>query len=354
MLFKLGMMGLGIAVVIFVMSMFGFDLIITELLAANLLLILLAAALQILTVAIMAFRLKVISGNCDIFQTTCHILKYRSALKITLIGIAVNSLTPFVKIGGEPAKIWYLRKKGFPTEKAGAVIATDTLIELMSIYLIILISVIVLALSNLVSASTMILLIGGLAFSLAIFAFIFYTILNKVMLERTINFIVKLAGKLGMKKSMEKGTKKDYAALFQNAMKNTFERKKDVTKYFAISFISKAVEFLRTWVIFLALGVVLPFEIIIFVWSIVMILSLVPWLPGNLGLIEAGGASAFMLFGVVASTAATGMIIERLLSLWLMMGIGLVIIWMSKINKIEKLVTADNHTPIKKIRISVK
>ena len=137
-------------------------------------------------------------------------------------------------------------------------------------------------------------------------------------------------------------------------MKNTFERKTDVTRYFAITFVSKIVEFLRTWVIFLALGVVLPFEIVIFVWSIIMILSLVPWLPGNLGLIEAGGASAYILFGVASAVAVSGILIERLMSLWLMMGIGLMIIWLSKVGKIEEYVEKDIITPsTKRIRIKV-
>ncbi len=338
MLFKAGMLILGILIVVAVMSVFGLEGIIMTILSANLYLILLAVALELVTVSIMAFRLKKISSNCDIFPGTCHICSYAAALKITLIGFAVNSLTPFVKIGGEPAKIYYLRKKGFPTEKAGAVIATDSLIELITIYIIIMVSVIFLSISNILSTEVLALLVGGTIFSLAIFSFVFYTLFNKKMLRKTIKFFVSLAAIIGFKKHVGKAGKKDYATLFQNAMKNTFHKKSSVGKYFLISFISKGVEFARTWVIFLALGIVLPIEIIIFVWSIIMILSLIPWLPGNLGLIEAGGTSAYVIFGVATATAATGMIIERLMSLWMMMGIGLILIWMSKADKIKKVV----------------
>ncbi|MFH1420415.1 MAG: lysylphosphatidylglycerol synthase domain-containing protein, partial [Candidatus Aenigmatarchaeota archaeon] len=96
MLLKVILLAIGVAFVIGVMSIFGFNEIIASLLAANIYLVILAVALQVLTVFIYAVRLNMLVKKC------CYI-RFSSVFKITLIGIVVNCLTPFVKVGGEPA-----------------------------------------------------------------------------------------------------------------------------------------------------------------------------------------------------------------------------------------------------------
>ena len=52
-------------------------------------------------------------------------------------------------------------------------------------------------------------------------------------------------------------------------------------------------------------------------------LFLVPWLPGNLGLIEFGTAGALTLLGVTGTAAAGGVLLDRFISFWLVLVIGL-------------------------------
>ena len=50
---------------------------------------------------------------------------------------------------------------------------------------------------------------------------------------------------------------------------------------------------------------------------------MVPWLPGGLGIVEAGGAGAFIFFGVQKSISISGVLIERLITFWFVIIIGI-------------------------------
>lgn len=347
MLLKVLLMLVGVLVVIVTMSAFGLAGVAAQILSANFYLIALAAAFQIIIVVIMGFRMRVITANCEEHEAVCNPCSLLTAMKITFIGAAVNGLTPMARVGGEPAKIYYLKKKGFTTEKASAVVATDTLVEIISDYVIVVASVIILSFSDVLPQSTLSLLHIGILFSFVMFILLFAVLLNKKLLSKTIRAVGSIAGMVGLKKFKEKVMTKDYATIFQSSMRNTFKRSSAVKKYFIISFFSKIFEFGRTWIIFVSLGIFLPIQVVIFVWSIILILSLVPWLPGNLGIVEAGGASAYVAFGIASATAAAGMLLERFMSLWLMLAIGLVIMWHIRMKDLDKIVSEGSYSTMK-------
>ncbi len=63
---------------------------------------------------------------------------------------------------------------------------------------------------------------------------------------------------------------------------------------------------------------------------VILIILFIPWLPGSLGLVEFSGIAAFIAFGITSSVGASAMILDRLLSFWMPLFIGLVAISMAK------------------------
>ncbi|MFH1421090.1 MAG: flippase-like domain-containing protein, partial [Candidatus Aenigmatarchaeota archaeon] len=232
--------------------------------------------------------------------------------------------------------IYMLNKNGIPGYRASAIVATDTILEVVSIFVIIFLSMIAMTIVKGPSFSLLVPILMALALAVVLFLAIFAVIFNRTLLRRLINFIMRFAAKFSKSHLLVKARKKDYAALFQNALENLTKDNKFVSKLVTITFLEKIVEFIRTWIIFLALGAFVPFEIIIFIWSITMLLGLVPGLPGNLGLVEVGGISAFIAFGLSNSLAGSGIILDRFISFWFMILLGFMFIWKDKLSTVVK------------------
>ena len=95
-----------------------------------------------------------------------------------------------------------------------------------------------------------------------------------------------------------------------------------MTKAFLLSLGAKILDFFRTYFIFLAIGYPIGVQTIVFVWAIVLIFSMLPGLPGNLGIVEAGAIAAYVFFGVPAPIAAAAVLVDRVVSFWMLLGIG--------------------------------
>ena len=89
-------------------------------------------------------------------------------------------------------------------------------------------------------------------------------------------------------------------------------------------------EFLVLWLAFSSIGSVLAWREVIVLWCIIVVFLFIPWLPGSLGLVEFGAASTLVVLGFSGSTAASGILISRLISFWLVLFVGLVALYYSK------------------------
>ncbi|MDI6721302.1 MAG: flippase-like domain-containing protein [Candidatus Aenigmarchaeota archaeon] len=121
-----------------------------------------------------------------------------------------------------------------------------------------------------------------------------------------------------------------HAHTFENSFRLVLEDKRLMSKGLEISFMIKLLELLRIWVVFSAIGISLPWKTVLIIWSFTLMLLMVPWLPGSLGLFEFGTSSAFILLGIAAPQAAGGVILDRFVSFWFVIFFSLAIIWISK------------------------
>lgn len=313
MLIKIAALLLGVFVTIGVVSFFGVNSVISILSKADAGVILTAVALQVIILFLTAVRLSFISRKYG------HV-PFRQVFKGSTVGIFAGLLSPFSRIGGEPFKAIALKDR-LGGSKSSAVITIDTIAEVVSS--LTLIAAVLFLFANEIPKAIM----SSFIIFLAVIAVVFFAVakifFNQTRLRRLFLWAIS-------KLRMDHLKKKDYAGMFLESFSVLVKDKKIMAGTLAISFMMKFLEFARLWLVFLALGLVLPFNIVVIVWAVILVLLLIPWLPGSLGLVEFGGASAFIMFGVEKTTAASGIIMDRLISFWLVLFIGIVVIWFSE------------------------
>ena len=297
----------GIALTIATAGFFGVTEVWSALAGSNLGIAALAVLAQLASLALLGVRLKVISRKYGG-------ISYWRAFKVMTVSVVTDFLTPVAKVGGEPVKIMMMQKR-FGGSRASAIVAIDTLVELITSLAAVLLILFFLG-------GKMPAFIATALFLFVIFVLIAVAIAYKLMtskrwLRGLINWIIKKISKF------KKIEKKDYSASFIRAVKILAKDKTTMFGAMAVSFIQKILEFARIWLVFLAIGLVLPWEIVLIIWAFALVLFLIPWLPGNLGLIEFGTAGALTLLGVVGTAAAGGVLLDRFISFWLVLIIGL-------------------------------
>lgn len=308
-MFTAVLFAIGIVLIAVVVAFFGFQEVINVIVTARLDYIAIAVLLQIVILLLLAARLILLSRKYN------H-LPFRKAFSISMSGAAVSMITPIAKIGGEPLKI-YLLKKNFGGTKATAVIAVDTLAELASSLFVVFLVFVFFAreIPGIIASSFAVFLVVVAAIIIALLKLL----LNPRWMRKLVRWVTKRISRFAHVK------KKDYAELFYNAFKLLIKDRKLVVSAFGLSFVTKIIEFVRMWLVFAAIGSILGWGAIVIVWSVILVLYLVPWLPGSLGLVEFFGTGALVFFGLTSSAAAGGLLIDRFISYWLVLVLGLLI-----------------------------
>jgi len=313
---KIAFFALGIIIIVLTVFAFGAEGVITAIASANYFYIALAFLTYILTIALLTARMKVI----------CKI-PYKEAAKIVFSGLFFNVVTPIAKIGGEPAKI-YMLKGRYGTSKSTAFVFLDTIVELLVSFMVFVVIMVVFA-----GSLPKFLLPSFIVFTVII-AIIFVVFL-KICLshgwsEKITRRLIKFVSRF--RKVEDKG----YARAFTDSFRLLVGDGKLLAGTSGITLGTKILEFLRLWLVFMAFGISLPLDVILLVWVVFLVLYMMPWLPGGLGIVEAGGAGAFIFFGVQNSIAVSGVLIERLITFWFVIVVGIAFGMTKLIKKGEK------------------
>lgn len=303
---------LGAAITILIAGYFGFTEIFQAVSSLNPIYIIAAIMLQLAAIPLLAIRLVLISrpeGK----------LSMARSLKINMYGFVMDLLTPIAKLGGEPLKI-YMLKKDFGASKSSAIISIDTVTEIVASFITVLLIFFVFI--KFLPSQLMPYFIVFFIVVIAALAFVFKLFTDFSWLDRIVKWLVKKISKY------RKVSDIDYAKIFHDTFSSLIKQKKAMAAAFSLSFAIKITEFARMWLVFLALGTVLPLDVVLILWAVLLILSMVPWLPSGLGLVEFGGIAAFIMFGVPKGVAASGMLIDRFISFWFILIIGGAAFWL--------------------------
>ena len=318
--------GVGIALVALIVSFFGITEIISTIMSSNLLFVLLAGLCFVATICLYAIRLKFISKKYGS-------ISFLHALKIAFVGLFINAVTPIAKAGGEPVKI-YMLKEGYKEDggsKASAVICIDLFVEMLSCYITFAVILIYILFTTVLPP---ILLYAFIVFLVVFFVLMVVALklfLSKHMLSNVVDW---LTNKLSFIKKIHK--KKFTILPFQECFRDLLTDKKRMTKVLVVSFLTKVFEVARVWFVFLALSTVVPIDTILILWCVLLVIGLLPLFPGGLGIIELGGTSAFILLGVTQSIAAGGMLLDRFITFWLVILLGIIYISRSGLKDVIK------------------
>lgn len=304
----------GIALTLLVIQYFGFDSTMRALQSTKLSYLFLAIIIQLAILGLMVLRIKVLTYSKGY-------LSMAQAVRLTLSGMFVSMVTPLAKLGGEPLKM-YMLSKNLGHSTASVAILVESIMELLSSVFVVLI--VFLILFNQIPGAfvaTIILFLIVMGLLVGILLKILFT---PRWLYKIINWVGRKAARL------MKGKALDYGDILSTAFYAMFRQKKVVFATFLISFLMKILEVARLWIIFMALSTVLPFPTVLIVWIIILIVMFIPWLPGSLGLVEFSGIAAFITLGISSGVGASAMILDRLVSFWMPLFLGMIALSMAK------------------------
>jgi uncharacterized protein (TIRG00374 family) len=302
----------GIVLVFFVMSLFDLPAVVRAVASANPLYIAAAAGLQLTALVIQAARARIIGG---------FPLGMGKAFRASTSGNFVSLVTPVAKIGGEPLKIYILRNS-YGNTKATAVIAVDNLAELLANIIVIVVAVLFFAPTIAPQLTTI--FAAFIVIVLLILAGVMKLMLTPSWLKRIVDWFLNRISKYQNVK------RRDYARMFYEAFAILLKRKGMMATAVFVSVVIKFIEFGVLWLAFSSIGIALPWREVVILWSIIVVFLFIPWLPGSLGLVEFGATSALVIFGLSSTTAASGILISRFISLWFVLFMGVLALYWAK------------------------
>lgn len=306
----------GLVLFLSVLYVVGFDSIADQLTAMNIYYYSIAVICIIVSIVLWSVRWNIF------LKANGHDVPNFSLLKILLVGLAINNITPVAKLGGEPLRAYLLKKKYDIDMRQGfaSVLAELTIFFIVSMLLITLSLIIM----PFIITPPLWLWIVTLAFG----TIVFFGFLGIIGVYSDRNFIIRLIKWSGSKfKILEPYQEKmlEKYRQFQNNFRKNLNNKRTLFKAFTVTIMAKMFNILKYYFIFVALGFHLSFLEIIVIIGLGSILLTLPTTPGSLGVIEGGLIPVFLILGVNASTAATGIFLERLVWFWGVTSIGILI-----------------------------
>lgn len=276
---------------------------------SNIYFIFCAVAVQFLSYFFLVSKVRLIATQ---YKKTSYIISF----KLWLTGALLDLVTPFIQIGGEPMKILFLKKNRWKASKASAVVVTDTFVELFAFFTMLIIVVILLIVTS--NGVQIFSYVAGISVSAMLIFSLFYVSLNKKILLKVVGKFQKIGNRFGVKNK----NYRNFVFSFEKSFRQLLGNGSLMSKIFLLSLGAKILDFFRIYFIFLAIGYPIGVQTIVFVWAIVLIFSMLPGLPGNLGIVEAGAIAAYVFFGVPVSIAAAVVLVDRIISFWMLLAIG--------------------------------
>ena len=311
------------------LGLVGINEVIAALKMANAGLLLLAVGVQVVVFVLYTLRWQILNSLADIDMS------FKKLLPMTLVGLAVNNITPSGRGGGEPVRAYILSREGkYPMQDAFATVVADRTLDTFPFIILAIFTVIASTLYFKMAIWLLILMILAVIAIVAILIIIIYM------------SIIGLLRRFYKKNSEELENKvHKMISDFQETMRIVLSSR-TVTYYaLPLSFIIWILEILRVYIVFLAFGATINPIIIGEVFIIASLVGMVPLLPGGLGAVDGIMVVFYSVAGISASVSAAATVIERLISFWLATIIGMLILphYGSSILSNSSLLSSDDE-----------
>lgn len=266
-------------------------------------------------------------------------IKRRHLLPMLLVGLAINNLTPSGRGGGEPVRAYILGKYSqSPTEKAFATVIADRGLDTFPFIALAVITIITAVLYINLPQWMVITLIVCLIVLIILFCLALYMSLNREFGNRTIRWVLRILKRISSKMHSKVEQRAIHAVGgFQDSMKIMVSDRKVLLYGIPLSFLIWALEILRVYVVFMALNINAPLEIIAAVFVISTLIGMIPLLPGGLGAVDGMMILLYSYAGIPPSVSAAATLVERLISFWMTTILGVAVLPYFGSDAMEKL-----------------
>ncbi|MCC7559013.1 MAG: UPF0104 family protein [Methanobacterium sp.] len=246
--------------------------------------------------------------------------KFTTLLMLLLASLFGNNVTPSAA-GGEPLRAYLLKEvEGTPFEIGFASSTADRVFEFLPFVLISIIAALFLLSWN-IPPVTRIFVIAMIIASITLFGILIYAGLRKEITQRVIISIARSIYPTAVrltKKEISFNEISDRIIFYINRFSTGFitalKDRKIFLLAFILSFAMWGFDMLRMYVCFGALGVYPPVLPLVIIYTIGILISLLPLLPGAWGIREATLIGLFAVVGVSADVVMAASLIDRLAS----------------------------------------
>jgi glycosyltransferase 2 family protein len=293
----------------------------------------LAVIIQLAIYCLWTERWSITTSSLDIS------IKKRHLLPMLLVGLAVNNLTPSGRGGGEPVRAYILSKYSqSPFENAFATVIADRGLDTFPFIALAIITIITAILYINLPQWMVITLIIGLIILIAVFCLALYMSLNREFGDRVIRWVLRVLKRISSKMHNRIEQRAINAVEgFQNSMKVMITDRKVLLYGIPLSFLIWALEIMRVYVVFLALNINAPLEIIAAVFVISTLIGMIPLLPGGLGAVDGMMILLYSYAGIPPSVSAAATLVERLISFWMTTILGVAVLPFFGADAVDKI-----------------
>ena len=243
-------LAISILILVAILYFVGIDDVINALKIANLYLIALAIITQVFTYFLYTLRWKILNEIADL---NAGIFKL---LPITLVGLAVNNITPSGRGGGEPVRAYiFAREENYPMEETFAAVVADRALDTFPFVFLAILTIIGMTMYFDLSPALLILMIVAVIVIVIILILLIYMSINPNFGKRVDGWIIGIVRRFYKKNSDELEQKiHNVIKGFQDTMNLVIRNKKVLYYALPLSFIIWGFEILRVYIVFLAFG----------------------------------------------------------------------------------------------------
>lgn len=274
-----------------------------------------AIAIYFISVAIWATRWQAALSFID-----CR-MSFSKRYLILCATIFLNNITPVARVGGDPFGRVYMSRKLANTSYSStvaAVIGEHALTPLVVVSFL-MAGLILQFGKGSIELTSILAVIWFLAALGAVFGPRFF-FRRRIAIKRVSDIASRVLGWFGQReriREMLRGIEAFYASTYA-----TIGKWRNVLAIGSLTLLVGALDILRLYVIFVALGYQPTLPMLLVASSLPTIVGLIPFLPGGLVLVEGSLISVFALFGVPLNLAMAATLIERGISFVLSTMIG--------------------------------
>lgn len=247
-------------------------------------------------------------------------VSFMNVFQTTLIAMMVNNVSPANLAGGEAIRAYVISKiDRIKLEKAFATVLADLFLAILPILFLMLLSIFLIIKLSLDLRIAWALAIAGV-FIAALIISSFSIILNRGPSLRLFNALMHSVGRIGMlKKQLLRFENQvdDMFMSFHRSIKSTMADTPTLILGLTISVAVWALTIARAYFIFVALGIAIEPDVLILVYVLLILVGILPLLPGALGVWEWAGAGMFVFFGIPMAAATAVIVVDRILFYWI-------------------------------------